>query len=306
MAGAEGDSRGGVSRAETMGKARSESLHTKAQRTVKKIRPSSFSVNTVVAGVLALVRHGDLLWTLTVFRLNVRYKQSVLGWIWAVLQPMALMAIYTLVFSRLAKVPSEGVPYSVFVYSALLPWIFFSNAILNAMRGMVSYPNLITKVYFPREIIPLSYVGAALADFGIALALLGIMMAYYRISLTWNVLYAVPVIAVLAAFTAAISLFFSAVQVRFRDAGLGAPLLFQVGMLATPIVYPLSLVPARFQRVYQLNPVASLVDGFRRVVVHGQPPDARGFATSAAITLVCLTLAYAYFKASEATMADVI
>jgi lipopolysaccharide transport system permease protein len=275
-------------------------------RPVRKIRPPSFSVNTVVSGLVTLARHRDLLWTLTLFRFNVRYKQSMLGWIWAALQPLSLMAIYTLVFSRVAKVPSEGVPYPVFVYTALLPWIFFSNAILSAMRGLVSYPTLLTTMYFPREVIPLSYVAVALIDFGTAFAILGGMTAYYGISLSWNILYAVPIIAVLSAFTTAISLFLSAVQVRFRDVGLAAPLIFQIGMFATPIVYPLAAVPARFQRIYLLNPVASLIDAFRESVLHGAPPDTAQFVASTVITLFSLILAYGYFKAVEATMADVI
>jgi lipopolysaccharide transport system permease protein len=294
------------SRPETIDRPGSERSGPATARPVKTIRAPSFSANTVVSGILTLARHTDLLYTLTLFRLNVRYKQSILGWIWAALQPLALMTIYTFVFAGVAKVPSEGVPYPVFVYTALLPWIFFSNAILNAMRGLVSYPTLLTTMYFPREIIPLSYVAAALIDFGIAFGILTGLMAHYGISLNWNVLYAVPIIALLSAFTTAIALFLSSVQVRFRDVGFGAPLLFQIGMFATPIVYPLSAVPARFQRIYLLNPVASLVDAFRRVVLHGTPPDAALFATSAATTLLCLTLAYGYFKAVEATMADVI
>jgi len=275
-------------------------------RSVTVIRPPSFSLGTVVSGVTTLVGYRDLLYTLTLFRLTVRYKQSVLGWIWAALQPLAMVIIYTLVFSRVARLTSEGVPYPLFVFSALLPWIFFSGAVSNAINGLVGYSALLTKLHFPREIIPLSYVLAALVDFAIACAILGGLMVYYRLSLSWKALYALPVVAILIAFTSAIALFLSSIQVRFRDVGVALPVVLQIGVFATPVVYPIDSVPSRFQRLYLLNPVASLIENFRRAVLRGSPPDISMLITSGAITLSCLALAYAYFKATEATMSDVI
>jgi lipopolysaccharide transport system permease protein len=253
-----------------------------------------------------LVGYRDLLYTLTLFRLTVRYKQSILGWIWAALQPLAMMMIYSLVFSRGARVRSDGVPYPLFVFSALLPWIFFSGAVSNAINGLVSYSNLLTKLYFPREIIPLSYVFAALVDFAIAWSILSGLMVYYRVALSWRTLYALLVLAILIAFTSATALFLSSIQVRFRDVGAALPLVFQLGVFATPVVYPIDLVPARFQRLYLLNPVASLIENFRHVVLRGSAPDVPLLISSSTITLCCLALAYAYFKATEATMSDVI
>src|SRR6266478_6876931 len=147
---------------------------------VRVIRPATFSLSTVVLGLRTLLHYSDLLYTLSMFRLNVRYKQSALGWAWAALQPLALMGIYTIIFTRVTTVATGGVPYPVFVFSALLPWIFFSSTISNAVNGLVLYPNLLTKMYFPREIIPLSYVLAALTDFCIAAVILTGVMAYYK------------------------------------------------------------------------------------------------------------------------------
>jgi len=275
-------------------------------RSLTVIRPPSFSLATIVSGIRILVGYRDLLLTLTLFRLSVRYKQSILGWIWALLQPLAMMLIYTLVFSHVARVRSEGVPYPLFVFSALLPWTFFSGAVSNAINGLVSYSTLITKLYFPKEIIPLSYVFAALVDLAIACCVLSGLMAYYCVSINWTILYALPVVVILIAFTSAVALFLSSVQVRFRDAAAALPVILQIGVFLTPVVYPVDLIPARFQRLYLLNPVASLVESFRRVVAHGSIPDIRMLTSSGAISTCCLLFAYGYFKATESTMSDVI
>jgi lipopolysaccharide transport system permease protein len=275
-------------------------------RILTVIRPPSFSLGTIVSGMKILVSYRDLLYTFTLFRFTVRYKQSILGWIWAALQPFAMMMVYTLVFSRVARVRSEGVPYPLFVFSALLPWIFFSGAVSNAINGMVNHSAQITKLYFPREIIPLSYVFAALVDFAIACSILSELMMYYRVSLSWNFFYALPVVAILIAFTSAIALFLSALQVRFRDIAAALPVVLQIGVFATPVAYSVDSIPHRFHRLYLLNPVAGLIENFRRVVVRGSAPDVSMLLTSGAITLLCLALAYAYFKATESTMSDVI
>ena len=275
-------------------------------RPVKVIHPPAFSIGTISTGLRTLVQYSDLLYTLSLFRLSVRYKQSALGWMWAALQPLALMGIYTIIFTRVTTVRTGGVPYPVFVFSALLPWIFFSGTIASAVNGLVLHPNLLTKMYFPREIIPLSYMVASLADFCIASTILGGLMVYYKVPLTWHLLYAIPIVVILAGFAAAIALFFSAVQVRFRDVGLAMPFLLQVWMFTVPVVYSLQSVPQRFRSLYLLDPVAGLIEGFRLVVIHGAAPGFRTMALSGAVTIVSLPLAYAFFKSSESTMADLI
>ena len=275
-------------------------------RPIKIIHPPAFSLRTISSGLRTLAQYSDLLYTLSLFRLSVRYKQSALGWTWAALQPLALMGIYTIIFTRVTSVATGKTPYPIFVFSGLLPWIFFSSAISNAVNGLVLYPNLLTKMYFPREIIPLSYLVASLADFCIASAILTALMIYYGIPLTWYLLYALLIVLILAGFAASIALFFSAVQVRFRDVGLAMPFLLQIWMFTVPVVYSLQAVPERFRRLYLLDPIAGLIDGFRKVVIDGTAPDFRILAVSTSIVVLSLPVAYAFFKSSEATMADVI
>lgn len=285
---------------------RASAATDRAERPLRVIRPPAFSLGTIFGSLRTLARYSDLFWVLSRFRLKVRYKQSILGWVWAMLQPLALMTIYTIVFTRVTTVNTGGIPYPLFVLCALLPWIFFSSSIANAVHGLVLYPNLLTKMYFPREIIPLSYLAAGFADFVIGGVILVGFMVHYRISPTWNLLYVIPIVIVLASFAAAIALLFSAIHVRFRDIGLALPLVLQVWMFTIPVVYSLQSVPARFQKLYLLDPIAGLIENFRTVLLRGNTPNAASLALSAAIAFACLAVAYAYFKVSEATMADVI
>src|ERR1051326_9248901 len=197
-------------------------------RRVTVIRAPSLSLKGLLDGLVKLAQYSDLLYTLSLHRIKVRYKQSLLGVSWAILQPLSLMLIYTVIFSYIARVETDGVPYAVFSYVALLPWTFFSTSLTNATNGLVSHHELVTKVYFPREILPLSYVIAALFDFAIASTVLAGLMFYYRIHLTLNALYAVPIILVLTMFVTAVAFILSATQVRFRDIGVAMPLVLQL------------------------------------------------------------------------------
>jgi len=279
---------------------------TATSRRVRVIGPPSFSLGTIFIGLRTLAQYSDLFYTLSLFRLKVRYKQSVLGWIWAGLQPLALMAIYTFVFSHVAKVNTNGTAYPAFVFCGLLPWIFFSGSIGNAVNGMIAYPTLLTKMYFPREIIPLSYLVAGVVDFVIASVILAGMLVFYRVSLTWHLLYAIPILIVLGIFAAAIALFFAAVHVRFRDVGLALPFVLQVWMFATPVVYSLQAVPPRIRGLYLSDPVAGAIDMFRGAILYGHSPDTRLLSLIGGVAILSLLLAYAYFKSSEALMADVV
>lgn len=270
------------------------------------IRPPSFARLDLADGLRRLVEYRDLLYTLSLHRVKVRYKQTALGLAWAVVQPLAIMLLFTLLFSLIVKMPSEGMPYAVFAYAGLLPWTYFSTALSNGASGLVSNSQLITRVYFPREILPLTYVIAALFDFIIASSVLGVLLIYYRVPLTANALYALPIIAVLTLFVTAMSLLLSALQVRARDIGVAMPLLLQVWLLATPVAYPLSVVPERLRGVYMLNPMAGLVENFRRAVLQGAMPDWHAVGMAALVSLMMLAAAYVFFKRVEATMADVI
>ena len=279
------------------------SSHT---RPIKIIRPASFSPLDLLRELRELWQYRDLFYTLTIHRIKVRYKQSLLGLAWAILQPLSLMLIYTVIFSVIAKVPSENVPYAVFAYAALLPWTFFSSSLTNATMGLVNHSQLVTKVYFAREILPMTYVSAALFDFAIASSFLIALFIYYGVSVTIYALYAIPILLLLAALATAFALFLSAVQVRFRDIGVAMPLLLQIWMFATPVVYPLSAVPLRLRGLYALNPTVGVIENFRRIVLQGVAPDFYSLTLSAIAAAILLPLAYLYFKRVEATMADII
>lgn len=277
-----------------------------ADRPIRIIRPPSFSPLNLLRELRGLWSYRDLFYTLSVHRIKVRYKQSLLGLAWAILQPLSLMLIYTVIFSKIAKVPSEGVPYAVFAYAALLPWTFFSSALTNATSGLVNHTQLVTKVYFAREILPLTYVSAALFDFAVASTFLIALFFYYGVGLTTYAFYAIPILVLLTMLTTAFSLVFSVVQVRFRDVGVAMPLLLQLWMFASPVVYPLSAVPARLRGWYALNPMVGVIENFRRVMLQGTTPDFYSLGISALVAAVLLPAAYLYFKRVEATMADII
>jgi lipopolysaccharide transport system permease protein len=259
-----------------------------------------------MAGHLArLVEHRDLLAVLGRHRINVRYKQSLLGGLWALLQPLAMMLVFTLVFARLVRVASDGIPYPVFAYAGLLPWTFFSTAVANGTASLVTHAPLVRKVYFPREILPLSYLVASAADLTIASAALVGLVAWYRIPLTLNVLMLIPAMLILSGFALACGLILCAIQVRFRDVTVALPVALQLWMFASPVLYPLSSIPAEWRGLYLLNPLAGLVETFRRSVL-GLPLDLEALAASAAVTAVLLPVAYLLFKQVEATVADII
>ncbi len=213
-----------------------------SERRIKKIRATAFSPLGLLGHFRDLGQYTDLIYTLSEHRVRVRYKQSALGITWAVMQPLSLMLIYTVIFSRVAKIETNGEPYAIFVFVGLLPWTYFSTAITSGTSALTSHINLISKVYFPREILPLTYVIAAFFDFIIALVVLAMMMIYYRVNVSFNALYAIPIIAVMTGFVMSMVLILSATQVRFRDVGVGIPLLLQIWMFATPVVYPLSAI----------------------------------------------------------------
>ena len=274
-------------------------------RRVKVIRPVSFSVRDLWDGLIGLADYRDLLIALSAHRLKVRYKQSVLGIAWAIIQPVALMLIYTLVFSIVTRVKSTGVPYAVFAYAALLPWSFFSTALTNATNGLVSHAQLVTKVYFPREILPISYVVAALVDLLVASIVMSGLMLYFRVPLTMHLLWVIPITLVMTAFVSGCSLIFSAMQVRVRDIGMAMPLLLQLWMFASPVVYPLHQVPERYRDWYVLNPMVGIIENFRAALL-GTGLDTHSLWISTIVSAALLPLAYLYFKRVEATVADVI
>src|SRR6267378_7347700 len=241
-------------------------LHRSQPRRVSVLGPPSLSGLNLIKDLAKLRQYSDLLLTLSLHRIKVRYKQSVLGVFWAILQPLSMMLIFTFIFSYIARIKSEGAPYAIFAYTALLPWNYFSTAVSNATNSLVSHSQFVTKVYFPREILPITYVVAALFDFVVASTLLAGLMIYYHVRPTVNALYAIPIILVLSCFALAMSFLFSATQVRVRDIGVAVPLLLQLWMFATPVIYPLASVPQRWRPLYELNPMVGVIENFRQVI----------------------------------------
>ncbi len=238
--------------------------------------------------------------------IKVRYKQTVIGAAWAVLQPLATMVVFSLFFGKLAKVPSMGLPYPIFYYSALLPWMYFASALQNSTNVIVEQQRVITKVYFPRLVLPVSSVISPLLDFAISFVFFASMVIYYRIHPSVTILL-LPVFLALAILTAlGVGLWLSALNAIYRDVRYVVPFLVQLWMFASPVAYPSSLVPERWRWLYGLNPMTGVIEGFRwSLTGHGDPPGVL-LAASACAVLVVVVSGVLYFQKMEAVIADVV
>lgn len=237
---------------------------------------------------------------------RVRYKQTLLGLSWAVVKPVCLMLVFSIFFGWLARMPSDGTPYPVFAYCALVPWLLFAQILASVSHSVVANQNLITKVYFPRLVIPLSAVGVGLADFVIAVIVLVAMMSYYNMRLT-SLVWALPLFILLALVTAVgLGLWFSALEVRYRDIGHALPFLTQLGLFATPIAYPLSLIPEPWRLWYALNPMVSVVEGFRWTLLGAGSRPGTMCIVSVLTALILLASGLYYFRRTEETFADLV
>jgi lipopolysaccharide transport system permease protein len=258
------------------------------------------------SSLAALWHHRELLYFLTWRDIAIRYKQAVLGVAWAVLQPVLTMVVFTVIFGQLAKLPSDGIPYPLFSFAALLPWQLFAGGLQRAGASVVGSANLVTKVYFPRLLIPMSAVLAGIVDFGISLLVLGCMMSWYGVPLTWRALAVIPltVLTVLTAFS--VGEWLSALNVEYRDVGYTIPFLIQLWMYASPVVYSATMVPGgKWQLVYALNPMAGVIQGFRWALL-GTPPPGPLIWVSLIVVAALLVTGIAYFRHVERGFADVI
>ena len=253
-----------------------------------------------------LIRYRELLFSWTSREIQARYRQSVLGFGWALVQPVFSMVVITVIFGNFVRVPSEGIPYPVFAYVAILPWSLFSGSISAAVPSILRNMHLVTKIYFPREILPLSAILARLVDFIIASLVFVALMLWYRIPVHVTLLF-VPLLLVIQILLAlGISLLGAAISVFLRDISFAIPLGMQLWMYATPVIYPLSMVPERWCPLYFLNPMAGIIESYRQVVLHGQLPDFRYLGAAACGSLLLCAIAYTYFKRLEMAMADII
>jgi lipopolysaccharide transport system permease protein len=248
----------------------------------------------------------ELLYFLVLRSLKLRYKQTVLGAAWAVLQPLLTMAVFTVVFGRLARLGSDGLPYPVFALAALVPWTYFANALTQAGNSLVDQHQLLTKVYFPRLLLPLAAVIAGLVDLMISFVMLLLVLAWYGITPSARLLVA-PALALLAAATAlAPGIWLAALNVRYRDVRHVIPFLVQIWLFATPVAYSSGLVPAGWRPLYGLNPMAGVVDGFRWMVAPEARAPGLGLAVALAAIVVLLTAGLYFFRRTERSFADVV
>ncbi len=267
------------------------------------IRPQS---GWTAAGLKELWEYRELLYFLTWRDIKVRYKQTVLGAAWAIIQPFFMMVVFSLFFGYLARVPSDGVPYPIFAYCALLPWQLFAHALTESSNSLVANERLITKVYFPRLVVPISAVLGGLLDFAIAFVILLLMMAYYGVRPTWAIV-TLPAFLLLAMLTAlGVGLWLSALNVKYRDVRYTITFLIQFWLFATPVAYSSSIVPARWRALYGLNPMAGVVEGFRWALLGKSTGPGALLAVSVAVVILILIGGLYYFRRMEADFADVV
>lgn len=257
-------------------------------------------------GLRELWDYRELLYFLTLRDVKVRYKQTALGAAWAVIQPVFMMVVFSLFFGRLAKVPSNGIPYPIFTFCALLPWQLFAHALTESSNSLVANERLITKVYFPRLVVPIAAVLGGLVDFAVAFVILLILMFYYRIVPSAAIL-TLPAFLLLAVVTAlAVGLWLSALNVKYRDVRYTINFLIQFWLFATPVAYPSSIVPERWRALYGLNPMAGVVEGFRWALLGKQQPPGAMLWVSVAVVIVILIGGLYYFRRMEQHFADVV
>lgn len=281
--------------------------------TIRTVNPSTEVVTIQpVHGLVGLNlkevwRYRELVYFLTWRDLKVRYKQSVLGVLWAILQPFLAMVVFTIFFGNLAKVPSDGIPYPIFSYTALVPWTFFAGALNVSARSMLTSGNMISKIYFPRIIVPLASIMANLVDFFIAFVILIFMMMFYHIPITINILW-LPLFLLMSIITAmAVGLWLSALVVMYRDFGYLLGYIAQFWQFVSPVIYSASLVPSKYRLLFSLNPMTGVLEGFRWALLGtARSVTPIMFAISATISLILFVTGMFYFRRMERIFADMI
>lgn len=253
-----------------------------------------------------VLEYQELLYFLVWRDVKIRYKQTFIGIGWVMMQPVLTMLIFAVVFGYFAGIPSDGVPYTIFAYTGLLPWNYFAQSVTRSGSSIVNNASLVSKVYFPRLIIPLAAVISPAIDFLVAFVILIGLMVWYSIIPTWGV-FILPVFLLLAVMTAwTVSLFLSALYVKYRDVGHIIPFLIQLWMFASPVVYPISLVPQEWRLIYSLNPMVGVIEGFRWALLNKTSPNFSVMGMSAVVVAILFLLGIIYFKRMERTFADVI
>ena len=271
----------------------------------KALEYTSSSKPGILETVRELWSYREVLFFLSWRDITIRYRQTVLGALWAVLQPLITMVVFTVLFGVVVKMPTNDIPPPIFYFSALLPWLYFAGTMNTAGNSLVSNADLIRKVYFPRLILPAQGALIGLVDFAIGAVILIVMMAAYGV-LSWRLLFWIPLMGLLWSFSFSIGVLLSAVNVRFRDVKHAIPFMVQIWMFLTPVIYPSSALPKRFSWVIQLNPLSGLIEAFRASTVPSAPYDWPALLVSAGATVVILTIGLLYFRRAEGLFTDII
>lgn len=252
-----------------------------------------------------LISYRGLLWNLALAELKARHRQTALGMLWAIAQPLSMMVVTTVVFSMFVRISEDAVPYAIVAYVGLWSWLLFANSLTASVASIVANMNLVTKANFPREVIPLSKIVVTGFDFLIGLLFLAVLMIVYRVPLTLSVLVVPGLLLIQGAMIVGMMLIFSAMYVLHRDLGALLPLGLQVLMLISPVLYPLSLVPDQFKTVYLLNPMAALIEAYRTALLYGQFPTVGSLGGALLAAVLLFGMGYRYFKSVEQRFADV-
>lgn len=261
---------------------------------------------SLIKHIIKITKYRDLLWMWTQREISIRYKQSFLGIAWAILQPLSLMVVFSIIFTWLVKIETGATPYPVFSYTAVLPWTFFTTSISFASSSLINNMNLVTKIYFPREILPMASIVASFLDFLIASVVFIGLLFFYRISIHWTVLWVVLALFVQIILTLGVGLLLAGLNVLYRDIRFIVPLGLQIWMYASPIIYPITSIPASLRLVYALNPMVGIIDTYRRAILQGTNPDPLYFTSSIILTVVIFMAGYSIFKRLEPVFADLI
>jgi lipopolysaccharide transport system permease protein len=252
-----------------------------------------------------LYRYRDLLYFLTFRSIRVLYAQSAIGIGWAVLQPLCSMIVFTVVFGMFAGIKSDDVPYAIFSFTALVPWTYFQNALLESSNSLVNQAQMITKVYFPRVVLPLSAVFAKLIDFCIAMVMLGLLMCWFRVIPTWNVVFLPLLVLIMVTGAAGLGMWFTALAIHYRDVKHALNFISQLIMYASPVVYSASIVPEKWQKIYAINPMVGVIEGFRAAVLGTRPMPWDMITIGAVTAAFTLVTGLLFFRRQERIFADV-
>jgi len=257
--------------------------------------------------IKAIYKWRELLWQMVAREVKARYKQSVLGYFWVILNPLAQMLVMSFAFSIILRIPtnsSANIPYSIFLFVALLPWTLFTNSLASSAGSLVNSSSLITKIYFPRTILVISTIIAKIIDFLFAISILVIYMFIYQIPVTWNILWIIPIFLIQQIFTLGLSLFFAAANLLYRDIQYLLNMILLLWLYATPIIYPADIIPDKFRIFFQINPMAVIINAYRQVILAGGPPKYTSLLVGLIVSFITFMIGFSYFKSREKIFAD--